>query len=158
MGWKDSVVEKVKCRGRSTFLTKVFITKVTNIGRNTAPELWVANSVSLTGRITEEKSWETPLIASVLTARVSCTVICKTINHKNFDFLKFGKPREIAVPVKDVKVLSNKFCTWKDEGYSVSCLVLMNTSMVRYYVISYIITTTTNKVVISFVIKNSFPP
>ena len=88
------------------------------------------------------------------TALVSCSVICfRSIKHKHFDFLKFGKLKGTAVRVEEIKDLSDKFCTWKDEGYSVSCLVLMNTSMVRYYVISYIITTTTNKVVISFVIN-----
>ena len=52
--WKDFDVEKVKCRIRSNSLTNVFITKVTNIERNTAAKLWVGNSVSLTGRIIKE--------------------------------------------------------------------------------------------------------
>ena len=54
LGWKDSVVEKVNCRGRM-FVINVFITKVTNIERDTALELWVGTSVSLMGRIIKER-------------------------------------------------------------------------------------------------------
>ena len=67
------------------------------------------------------------------TALVSCFVICfRTINHKHFSFLKFGKTRGIAVRVLEVKVLSNKFCTWKEKGCNETCLVSLKTSMVSY--------------------------
>ena len=66
----------------------------------------------------------------MLTAQVSCTVICKTIDYKHFDFLKFGKPRGNAVRVEDVKVLSNRFWTWKEESWNEKFLVSMNASMV----------------------------
>ena len=40
----------------------------------------------------------------------------RTLNLNYFDFLKFGKPRGIAVRVKEVKVSSNKFWTLKEKN------------------------------------------
>ena len=55
-GWKDSVVEKVNCRGRRTSLTNVFIAKVINVERDTALEPWAGNSARLMGQIIKEYS------------------------------------------------------------------------------------------------------
>ena len=88
------------------------------------------------------------------TALVSFSAVCfRSIKHKHFDFLKFGKLKGTAVRVEEIKDLSDKFCTWKDEGSNETCLVSMNTSMVRYQLYHYKnrnLTTTTDKVVITF--------
>ena len=85
------------------------------------------------GRIIRERLLVVPTNVTAETALVSCFVICfRTINHKHFSFLKFGKTRGIAVRVLEVKVLSNKFCTWKKKGCNETCLVSLETSMVRY--------------------------
>ena len=85
------------------------------------------------GRIIRERLLVVPTNVTAETALVSCFVICfRTINHKHFSFQKFGKTRGIAVRVLEVKVLSNKFCTWKKKGCNETCLVSLETSMVRY--------------------------